>query len=83
MTITQIVVPDSVVAIKDDLRINDVEKIVIGKNVMIWKYYEGINLSDEYACPDFEISNENTNYSIQGDSIVKNTNNKSAIFQIK
>lgn len=83
LTITQIVVPDSVVAIKDDLRINDVEKIVIGKNVMIWKYYEGINLSNEYACPDFEISNENTNYSIQGDSIVKNTNNKSAIFQIK
>lgn len=83
LIITQIVVPDSVVAIKDDLCINDVEKIVIGKNVMIWKYYENINLSDEYACPDFEISNENTNYSIQGDSIVKNTNNKSAIFQIK
>lgn len=83
LTITQIVVPDSVVAIKDDLCINDVEKIVIGKNVMIWEYYENINLSDEYAYPDFEISNENTNYSIQGDSIVKNTNNKSAIFQIK
>lgn len=83
LTITQLVVPDSVVAIKDDLCISDVEKITIGKNVMLWKYYDNIVISDDNSYPEIEISNENTNYSIQGDKIVKNTNNKLTTFKIK
>ncbi|MGN0530773.1 MAG: clostripain-related cysteine peptidase [Eubacterium sp.] len=83
LTITQLAVPDSVVAIKDDLCISDVEKITIGKNVMLWKYYDNIVISDDNSYPEIKISNENTNYSIQGDKIVKNTNNKLTTFKIK
>lgn len=50
---------------------------------MLWKYSENIDISVDYSYSEIEISNENTNYSIQGDKIVKNTNNKLTTFKIK
>lgn len=69
MKITELIIPDNVVSIKEDFDLNlsglSEMKIVIGKNVTVWKGYDSLSIVD-----NIQISKENTHYEIKNGAIV-------------
>lgn len=84
MTITSITVPDTVVSIKDDIFINDLSKVTIGKNTAVIYNYEAVDFSeDNFYYPEVIISNENKHFKIENNKIVKIKNDKLTAFVIE